>query len=101
MVIFRIERKVNILLNIVFYYAKIMTFMTIQHMDFVIRWASGKTSVRFRTIMTMRKLSVNMVVDRNFQKKLYKPCSFISCFVCFGGGYFRSWYFDDFGLVFG
>ena len=69
-VIFRIECEVDILLNIVFYYAKIMTFMTIQHMDFIIRWASGKTSVRFRTIMTMRKLSVNMVVDRNFQKMI-------------------------------
>ena len=42
MVIFRIEGKVDILLNIVLYHAKILTFMTIQHMDFVIRWASGK-----------------------------------------------------------
>ena len=67
MVIFRIERKVDILLNIVLYHAKIMTFMTIQHMDFVIRWASGKTSIRFVTSMTARKLSFNMVLDRGFQ----------------------------------
>ncbi len=46
---FRIERKVDILLNIALYHAKIMTFMTIQHMDFSIRWASVKTFVRFVT----------------------------------------------------
>jgi len=67
-VIFRIESKVDILLNIVLYHAKILTFMTIQHMDFSIRWASGETSIRFVTSMTARKLSFNMVLHRNFQE---------------------------------
>ncbi len=70
MVIFRIECEVDILLNIVLYHAKMMTFMTIQHMDFGIRWASGKMSVRFVTIMMTGKLSFNMVFDRNFQEMI-------------------------------
>jgi hypothetical protein len=66
-VIFRIESKVDVLLNIVLYHAEILTFMAIQHLDFSIRWASGKTSIRFVTSMTARKLSFNMVLDRDFQ----------------------------------
>ncbi len=45
MVIFRIECEVNILLNIDLYHAKMMTFMTIQHTDFGIRWASAGKNV--------------------------------------------------------
>ncbi len=60
MVIFRIECEVDILLNIDLY----------QHTDFGIRWASGKWSVRFVTIMMARKLSFNMVFDRNFQEMI-------------------------------
>ena len=67
MVIFRIESKVDVLLNIVLYHAEILTFMTIQYLDFSIRWASGKSSIRFVTSMTARKLSFNVVLDRGFQ----------------------------------
>ncbi len=70
MVIFRIECEVDILLNIVLYHAEMMTFLTIQHMDFIIQWAAGKTSIRFVTIMTTRKLSFNMVFDHNFQETI-------------------------------
>ena len=70
MVIFRIECEVDILLNIDLYHAEILTFMTIQHLDFSIRWTSGKPSIRFVTSMTARKLIFNMVLDRGFQEMI-------------------------------
>ena len=67
MVIFRIESNVDVLLNIVLYHAEILAFMTIHHLDFSIRWTSGKPTIRFVTSMTARKLSFNIVLDRDFQ----------------------------------
>ncbi len=72
MVIFRIECEVDILLNIVFVSCKNNDIYDDSAYGFrySMAVASGKTSVRFVTIVTMRELGFNMVFDHNFQETI-------------------------------